>query len=389
MGRNNKINILSYWDSQLNYGQILQGVALQYVLKKLGYIPTTIRYNVDYLSLSDRQKLNSIGFKMQKLFTDDTSIANHIKRYFFSRKGISSNRDFVDRGFDDFKERNLFLSNAEYNSYNDFIENYNDVYAYIVGSDQVWNYVALGDRRKIFLLDFVKFPCKKIAYAVSFGRTKFANRKEKKDFASSLKTFDAIGVRESSGIEMCSSIGFNAVRLVPDPTFLLTKEQWLALCQVKKSIKHNLLFVYTLVSNDERIHKYVDYYKSKGYEIVYVSSGAQVDTYENLQASIDEWLYYISAASLVITNSFHGLIFSLNFNTPVLGIARGRNLSAGMNSRMHSILNQLNMINWFTEEYDNAVSDRVLKSNVNWESVNQNIESMRNIGINFLKENLQ
>lgn len=387
---NKKILILSYWDSQNNYGQILQGVALQYVLRKMGFTPQTLRYNVDYLSEENRKRLNSKCYRLCKLFTDEVSFFAHIKRFFAKKNTKTEILAFkVDRHFDDFKKRNLNLSLEEFNEYDDFAEISKNAYAAIVGSDQVWNYVPIGERRKIFLLDFVKFPCKKLSYAASFGRSKFANRKEEKEYAKSFESFDAISVREASGMAMCSSVLRPDAMLLPDPTFLLDKQQWLSLCKHSNIVKkEKIVFVYTLVANDERIHQYVDYYGMIGCKIIYVSSSSLKDTYENTYASIDDWLYYISIADVVVTNSFHGLAFSLNFNTTPICLSRGNDLQKGMNSRIYSILSKLNMLHLFKSSFDRQYADEILKSEINWESVNEKIDKMKNEGVNFLRINL-
>lgn len=387
---NKKILILSYWDSQNNYGQILQGVALQYVLRNMGFAPQTLRYNVDYLSEENRKKINSKYYRLYKLFTDEVSVFAHLKRY-FGKKEIKNSAiaPQVDRHFDDFKKRNLNLSYEEFNEYDDFSKISEGAYAVIVGSDQVWNYVSIGDRRKIFLLDFVQSPCKKLSYAASFGRSKFANREEKKEYAKLFQSFDAISVREASGVDMCSSAFRTDAVLLPDPTFLLDKQQWLSLCRHSDVVKKGkLVFVYTLVANDERIHQYVNYYKSIGCKIIYVSSSSLKDTYENTYTSIDDWLYYISIADVVVTNSFHGLAFSLNFNTNPICLSRGDDLQNGMNSRIYSILSKLDMLHLFKSSFDRQYADEILKSEINWASVNEKFDKMKSEGMNFLRTNL-
>ena len=137
-----KIGIMTYWTSEENYGQILQGYALQQVLRNMGHEPFLIRY--DY-------------------------------RYEPGQMPFNRPEHFHTRHFEDFRQKYMVVSDKEYMSYHELVSAPPKADSYIVGSDQVW-YLGLNPENKLnrlhaYFLDFGGEDIQRYAVAASWGGT--------------------------------------------------------------------------------------------------------------------------------------------------------------------------------------------------------------------------
>jgi hypothetical protein len=208
--------------------------------------------------------------------------------------------------------------------------------AYICGSDQIW----AGD--DAFYLSFAPSNALKIAYAPSFGgMTTFPKEKELR-MRELIGKLDKVGMREQSGVDVCRRLGIASAVKVVDPTLLLNKEDYQKI-SITATINKPYAFVYLLGNPiDISISEISKYVKSKGLEMVYVASQQRIDKHPKIEPTINEWLGYISNADLVITNSFHCVVFSLIFHRRFISIP----LSDGcrrMNTRIEEILNETHL----------------------------------------------
>ena len=159
-----KIGIMTFWQTNNNYGQILQLYALQRTLIKCSHSPVLIRY---YLI---RKYKSNWRRNIKHLF--------EFSRYTFFIYSLMHREQ--DRGFEDFRKSNLIFTPDIYLSIDEF--NVQDFDAFIVGSDQVWNYTLFGDDPDpAFFLQFVPDYLLKISYAASFGFPILPAKYEKKN----------------------------------------------------------------------------------------------------------------------------------------------------------------------------------------------------------------
>lgn len=391
MNYNKKIGIISYWDSLSNYGQILQGVALQYILRHLGYNPVTIKYILP----QETDKI-SIFERIKKVVQDDVSILKHIQRkikHIFNRRNIEYdlNCNIPKRKFIDFKQKYLHLTENKYTTIQQIATIAPDFYAFITGSDQVWHEAGNYERMRVFLLDFTSSTVRRLSYAASFGRDRISDKAECLLFQKCLAKFDGVSVRENTGVNICRLLQRPDAIKMPDPTLLLTKEEWFSYLHLNTNNDKipPKAFFYSLKAYDQRIHSLIRYFETKGYEINYVCSDTIIDKSANKEATIEEWLQLIATSNIVITNSFHGTIFSLNFNTPVISIGnKDYSLEKGSNQRMYSIMKELNLSDFFINDVDTIKTEKIVAAKINWETINQYIELEREKGIAFLKTKL-
>lgn len=320
-----------------NYGGLLQNFALQRVLKSMGHSPRTI----DYRPLTNfyREFPRVFGSWMKTV-------------YLFVFKGIR--RDFArfrqpkkrNPIFDSFVSQWIDISaqTSQY-SYNQLKNEKSD--AIIVGSDQVWrpkmNYCV-----EDMYLRFVKnIPARRIAYAASFGVDEWEyTAKQTKECSALAKKFNAISVREESGVDLCQkNLDVNAVWVL-DPTLLLKKEDYLEVCENVSASSELYLAAYVLNMSESISKECKQIAAEKGLELKVFSADAQASL------SVPEWLAMFRDASYVVTDSFHGTVFSIIFGkefkciyNEVRGAARFESLLNLYNSGKLEEMRQFSL-NW-------------------------------------------
>lgn len=183
----------------------------------------------------------------------------------------------------------------------------------IVGSDQVWNQEFCKERPMRYLLDFVEDNSKKVSYSSSFGISEVPEEL-KQDYMEYLDKFKYISVREESGKRIISKLLNRDVPVVLDPTLLLKKNEWEQYAKLPK--EDNYIFCYEAFPNKDVVEFAQALSQKTGLKIIH----KQVYDYELKNErkywfmSPGEWMGYILKAKYVVTTSYHGTLFSINFN---------------------------------------------------------------------------
>ena len=333
-----------------NYGGILQAFALQYFLEKRGS-------KVIHLRMYEIPKPIILRLKL---------IA-HTLRYRKLRKAVRS----ADNVFSTFINKYLKLaphvsSLAEWRNYIQR-ENFNAV---VVGSDQVWRLDYINAFVEGYFLDFVKGNTKKIAYAASLGNDSF-DPDRILAINKMLQDFDAISLRELSGVHLfADKLNIKAEHVV-DPTLLLRQNEYIDLFALEKKSEGKKLFCYVL---DKAAFKFEIINKVKSeldLSLTFVY-GAEVtkENYKDKDLStkvpVEQWLQNFYNAEFVITDSFHGMIFSIIFNKPFLVIS---NEHRGV-ARFTSLLDLVNLRERLVFNKDNF-DETLLRNSIDYVQVNE------------------
>lgn len=325
-----KIGVITFWQSEDNYGQILQIFAMQHFLRKLGHKPFLIRYKEDGV----RKQEN--GIKVNKLLDYIFNFRSYF-RYFLQLRRDSKYRQLQQnytRKFKEFIAENIEISPQVYSD-TSIMETPPEADVYLCGSDQIWG------GNEIYYLPFAPEGHRKIAYAPSFGGVNPFEKNNSDRIKELLRNFDFIGVREESGAMLLQSNGIGSATHVVDPTLLLGKEDYLPL--VKPTDTYTFapasdVFLYLLGSPIKcSVDKIISFLKKNDLSYSYVASQGRVDKYPKSQFTIPEWLEAIKRSKMVITNSFHCIVFSLIFHKPFLFIPLDGSYSR-MNNRITELL---------------------------------------------------
>ena len=215
----------------------------------------------------------------------------------------------------------------------------------MTGSDQVWNPVASSSIEPYFLT-FAPTEKKKISYASSFG-VNFIDERIKKKMGEWLSDYTSIAVRENSGISLIKLLSGKEASWVIDPTLLLTKKEWQAVSVDYPHMPQRYVIVYDLAESiaiDKLALKIGQERNIPVYRICKRAYGMKkkVGIVNILDAGPAEFLSLIAHAEYVVTNSFHGTAFSINFETPFFTVLSNQKKN---NSRMESLLGLVNLKN--------------------------------------------
>lgn len=340
-----------------NIGGILQNHALNMVCKRF----------------SDDVKTINIPLPAP-IFFPVLKYAACVKRLFLK---IFVNRKIVVRWWLEKKKINIPQENSVVylNKSNDLIKLGNEDCVWIFGSDQIWRNGLTNDMR-LYFGSFLNDAVPRIAYAASFGVDYWQfDENETKKIIPLLKMFKTISVREESAVQLLKERGIDA-RLVLDPTMLLNTDDYGRLeTEVSRDYaKEKHIFVYCL---DEHLNqKDVLHQLEQTINIPLLSLNQK-----NLQ--IDMWLSAMRTAEYVITDSFHGTVFSILFHKKFIVVA---NEQRGL-TRLQSLLKMFGLENRLIMSFENFDCEK-LDAEIDYESVDSVLNREREKSFAFLYENL-
>ena len=296
-----------------NYGATLQAYALQSYLEALGHeaevidyrLPTHMRYEM--FTPYPQGRIYEAVKKFPLLRYVVCPYRNRRMWLTWGRK----------KAFDAFDARYLHLSSRIYRSIEELRQDPPRADIYVAGSDQIWNTFSENGRSPAYYLDFGQ-NVKRVAYAASLATPEIAPGWEH-FVRGEVSKFDAVSVREKTGVELLQRLGIGDVRQVLDPVFLLPREKWQRMADMAKrynKIEGPYVFLYDFLGNDNEIRRFAkSFSESNGYKIVSVNDFARRD-YADINvndAGPLEFLYLLSHAGCVISNSFHATAFSVIF----------------------------------------------------------------------------
>ena len=306
-----------------NYGAILQTWALQKVLKNRGIDVGVINYHPEIIDRLYDPMLCRRGVTRQLL---------RFRQFLLHRDSLKRYHRFIR-----FSNRNFNLI-GDYRTYEELRDNIPELDAYIVGSDQVWNDSHTAGYDPAYFLEFAG-KGRRVAYAASIGRDYF-NPKYKDRYRKSLEAFDAISVRERSTVGAVSELVSTPVEVVLDPTLLLTREDYEEI-KVKSRIKEKYILVYMIEKNDQLITFANRISIALGLPLIYRRPVPRVknELPPFYTADAGEFIGLIEAAEYVITNSFHGTVFSTIYEKPFVSM-----LHSDTGSRTADLLKELGLV---------------------------------------------
>ena len=345
-----KIGILTL-PLHTNYGGILQAYALQTVLERMGHSVVLLKKT----RFSLKAKVKKIAKKcLGCLENNEVSLAiDEFKKTYF--------KNWMNLGCWSQKELNSL-----------------DVI--IVGSDQVWRNWGKNWNILLYFLDFAQnMSIKKYAYSVSFGKDEWALSSSQTERCKKLiLQFSKVSVREKHGLELCKRyLNVNAEWLL-DQTLLLVKEDYKSILHFHKKTEKKLVS-YILDHNEKKdailitfVKLYDDCYVDINKKIIYKGK-------EGVLPAVECWLNEMMNAKFLITDSFHGTAFAINFEIPFVVLT---NEDRGQ-SRLQSILDMFGLQERLALDMEDAV--KIAEQPIQWDSVRKIKQCYREKSISFLR----
>lgn len=322
-----------------NYGSVLQTLATQEIIQKMGHeckIIDYIRKDETYYSVEKTLLKNKTNWN-----------GNFLKRSIYL---LLRTPETVIAGKKFEKERRALLNlTVPFHDVNQ-MESLNLEYdMFVTGSDQVWGPTCCGEIDPAYFLSFVSSKEKCISYAASFGRTEFTE-KVLACYKSLISNYKHLTVREGNGLEVLASLGFESCQVL-DPTLLLSKKDW---AKWEKDIKYkNYILVYQL-HNDPNLDVYAKKVADKmGLPLIRISVALHQMSRNGHFVwcpSVGEFLSYIKNARCLITDSFHGTAFAINYNTNFVEVLPNNKTEI----RNKSILFMTGLTNRILKDFNNT-----------------------------------
>ena len=356
-------------------------------MKKIGILTFQYPENRNFgASLQSYACLN-----LMRKFEKNVKLINYYKTdYNYSFKGkillklesknfIEYNKKFLNLTRKIISNENLNFLNKEFDTF-------------VVGSDQVWRDKYLNKQTKHYFFDFVDGNKKKIAYAASFGIDFWeGDKKLTEEIKPLIKRFDAISVREESGIDICKeTFGIDSAVCVLDPTLMISKEDYQPILDDWKDKSHlNKKYIaHMLLDDDEKLRKesqnIANYLKA---DINYIKGKYKKILWKNYFSynKVSQWLTYLKDAELVITDSFHCTVFSLIFHKKFVVVANpGRGIA-----RLETLLGKVGLQDRLFTDIRNVMKSGILDKEIDYTEVDKKLEVHRRYSMEFLKKALE
>lgn len=378
----------------VNVGSALQAYATQKVIEKLGYYCTII----DYAYPTDYHLLCSAGYgtrhntkiaEWYRLVGGATGVLaaiRHLKHLFFDRQWLRLRTAQVQ----EFASWQKLLKKTQPYRRRQLKRHPPLFDLYVTGSDQVWKAASLC-RDFSYLLDFVPDGIPKIAYAASFGGKEILAEYQQ-EYSELLARYNHISVREYSGVELVRKLTGHSIDQVLDPTLLLKPEEWKPAMERKHSFNKPYIMCYILDGVFDPYPVVFDLVRKvqelTGYDVVFVGSSSkakELGFHWVPEAGPGTFLHFYDGASFVITNSFHGTAFAVNFHKDFLVLL---NPSPGQDDRIIDFLNlmQLESRGVKFEEISQITSERLI---MHWDKTIEHLNHMRSHSENWLRNALE
>lgn len=375
-----KIGILSF-PLGTNYGGILQSYALQHVLQGMGYEV----YVID----EDKQ------FKYPLKRRVEMFVKGTIKRCLLGKNAIIYSPEFYKK---------LWAARTMYT--NKFVSRHitrkmvrsvteideHDFDTFVVGSDQIWRarYARPFPGVENSFLKFTEgWDVKRISYAASFGTDEWEYNKAETAIAAAMAhMFDAISVREESGVRLCQEhLGVEALYMI-DPTLLLNAEDYTRLLEEDTPSSPGNMMCYVLDRNEEKDALVNDIAHEKGLQPFHTNSRTEdykATLEERIQPPVEQWLQGFRDAEFVVTDSFHACIFSILYKKPFVVIG---NKSRGM-TRFDSLLQMFGLEERLVSSYEEyKLKKENLLRPIDYEPIYHILADKRKEAFRFLSESL-
>lgn len=353
-----KIGLVTWYDRGPNYGTTLQAFALVEYIKKLGYDCEIINYK----SKTVKQKFKRFLLDGYLYFNKNVTYKKHKCMYRWIKNNLSISTKIYNK-------KNLILLNNEYD-------------AFICGSDQIWS-TAENEIDPFYYLSFTS-DNKKISYAPSIGKN-IVGEKVKEDFISLVSRFNHLSVREKKGADIIYNLTGKKPKIMIDPTLLLRSEEWKDKLELREhEYPKKYIFCYFLRENSEYYEAVKVFAKTHNFEIlnpaeIYNTCGKNVIMDSKL------FLEYLLNSSFVVTDSFHGMVFSIIFHKKFCVFRRYKdNEIMSQNSRIYGLLEQLDLMG---NIYNNNI-EKIFNLENNYEKVDEIINKLRDNSNHFLSSSI-
>lgn len=373
----NKVGILTFHASH-NYGSVLQAYALQSVIK------SNCKCDCEIINfITDRQK------EMYSIFYSISSVKDVLRNIRVRLYKYKVRKERFEN-FDKFINNNLPLSEKIYKNLEELNKDINKYNTLVCGSDQIWN-LTIKDFDYSYFLPF-KGDFKKISYAPSCGGDDiFKNILENQQVKNCINDFSNLSVRENIAKDMLKQVTDKDIEVVLDPTLLVKKEEWDKLCS-SKAIEEDYIFFYSIDYNDDvvkmvkeiserlKLPVYILFNTSAGYKKSLINFKFAKDE------SPEDFISLVKNAKLVLSNSFHGTVFSIIYRKAFYILRGTYDNKVNTDDRLTTLLNKFNIKD--REININTLRDKTISCDIDYSENEKYINCEIEKSIDYLRNSI-
>lgn len=336
-----KLGIITFYDTD-NYGAVLQAYALQSTIQNMGHTAEFVRFYDE----TAKQAAHASGMRdyYKILKNSNYNLYGYLKTYALIQ--------LVAQKFDFFREKYMNVSRIAYYSMEQLQTANQDYMGFVCGSDMIWS--DIGQNMDVFFLQFAQ-PGTRISYAPSLTGINTSDKKELTKLKKRLEGIDFLSCREKFGVDIITELTGKKAFHALDPTLLMTKDMWKKHLQFDTKDRKNkyiLCYMFGGAPNSV-IRELKTIGKKLNADIRYIPMSVKERSYELQNGRTAaygpyEFVELFYNADFVITNSYHGLLFSLIFEKPFVLFHREHNCEWSIHEeRMNSILSITGLSNRF------------------------------------------
>lgn len=370
-----------------NYGSVLQSYAMEKAVKRIsGAEVISIRYQ-------QRKGFRYLKNYLPQLFIKDivTMKVKGLKRKWYLRfinKKLGNSIKTRESCFDKFIKENFNFSST-YRNWDELTACTKMYDAFILGSDQVWHPVNLGSH--FYTMEWIPDEQPKIAYAASFGVSTIPHSQRNKT-VKYLKRINEISVRETRGAEIIDELLGKKPVTVVDPTLLLEKEEWERLCLPIPV--NEFIFCYFLGNNKKARQFAKELSEVTGLKILCIPFMDEINSVDMGFGDVQlfdvgpgEFVSYIRQAKYIVTDSFHGTVFSIIFKKKFIVFNRFQNKEKGStNSRIDTLLNLLGLAERRVTSDVKMDPWNIMEQKINYEDINTKMDILKTKSLQYIIE---
>jgi hypothetical protein len=354
-----------------NYGGSLQAYVLNSVISSMMPEASVVTYNAHPV-------------KKKMILRMKATVGRTLKyrRLYISSQAIE---DYLNSSIQDFGTKYIGIADGDFDpALVDLL---------VVGSDQVWR-AAYVDPISYMFGDVIDDSVKRISYAASFGTDDLSEYTQSQIERTSelAKKFSAISVREASGVDIVKRYWNIEAHQHVDPTLLLSTSDYSRLIDDGNTEPlRGSLFVYVLDQSEKNVqivNEVENLTATKQFNLIPKEYKSFLAFMKNRKAylmpKVEQWLRGFRDADYVVTDSFHGTVFSIIFNKPFISIGnKGRGIA-----RFSSILKLFGLEDRLVLEASDLTYELLMKK-IDWKTVNDIKKRERVRSIEYLKKNLE
>ena len=370
-----KVGIVTVYTG-FNYGSSLQAYATKIILKNMGYEAVLLGQSGSIVQGRDIRVKKIIDIGMRVLAHPSTY--KKIKSFQTSPSAAATEK--TKELFNMFTD--VYL-NPQVKKWSELkrLAKRDDYVAFLCGSDQIWN----ADALYVDPFYYLRFApvAKRIAFSPSFGRERIPTY-NKRVIAKYLEEIPILSVREKSGVRIINDLVNKKSVCLLDPTIIISKDEWVDTLNIVRGRNDYILAYFLNRPSDRAVECIKAIAKDTNRKVIALPYRNIHEEWfdEAVIAGPFDFVELVANSAFILTDSFHGVAFSINFQIPFYVFERQYGAASNQSERIHSLLEIVSL----EDRFEPITQD--FNAPINFTSLEQRLEKERQTAKEYLYESI-